>query len=363
MIRVIWLDILFEVRDVSKERKKKSLYFRYFILYSTIFLIPMFIMTFLLYRGVVNKLKQDIEDSYRSKLQYNMGTIVDTHKKLNELALLMQFNSELTTSMMSGSTIDKARGIEQLKRYQSEYKEIDDIYVYYKNTEKVYSPDGMTLLHNLITHNKKFNMWTNFLNDISSHERFKTVFFPNNQIDGALSLAFIFNVKSVLPTTSDMTIVFIISNSEMVNQISQQHSDAQSNIYVYTPDRKRWLSIENMVIDDNTIEEVVTCYNNEKTKKLHSYSTKSGESYSFIGLICPILNIEYISIASDSHLMRPFYNTRDSVILIVITLIVLGIAAAIAFTSNSYLPIKRLYNSVINLKQKPPSKDTLQGED
>ena len=136
---------------VTKTKTRiSSLFFKYFLSYLLIFLIPFTIISLSFYLVSTNNLREAIIDSNMVKLEQVRDFVSDRMSELRNLAVRISLDNQLTPYKLSQPFPSK-EGIKQLLTYETSNSLIDTLVLTFNDVPTLYSSRGTTEVYNLVS--------------------------------------------------------------------------------------------------------------------------------------------------------------------------------------------------------------------
>lgn len=138
---------------------KSKLLLKYTLSYVLIFLIPLTLVTLLVYESAVKSLRIEIEQSNVNQLNQVKTTIDARMAELLDIASKIAYDQKLTPYMVKHS-LYSADAIETLDQYKANSSILEDLFLYYHNESVIYAPAGMTNVKVVFERMYKYEQWT-----------------------------------------------------------------------------------------------------------------------------------------------------------------------------------------------------------
>lgn len=151
---------------------KSKLLLKYTLSYVLIFLIPLTLVTLLVYESAVKSLRIEIEQSNVNQLNQVKTTIDERMAELLDIASKIAYDQKLTPYMVH-HPLYSADAIQTLDQYKANSSILEDLFLYYHNDSVVYTPAGMTNINVLFERMYKYERWTkeHMLKDLNELKR------------------------------------------------------------------------------------------------------------------------------------------------------------------------------------------------
>ena len=114
--------------------KLQSTFYKYFVSYIIIWIIPLGFLSWILYQTSIINLQDEIERSSYYKLSQIRDVIDQRIIELQKVALEINRNWSLKPFVISSDTYKTMQGIDELSKYKASNMFLCEIYLYYRNT-------------------------------------------------------------------------------------------------------------------------------------------------------------------------------------------------------------------------------------
>ncbi|WP_054955611.1 helix-turn-helix domain-containing protein [Paenibacillus dakarensis] len=136
---------------------KSKLLFKYTLSYIAIFLIPLVILTVFIYQNAVITLRSEIEQSNVNQLTQAKIIIDERMKELQDQASRIAYDKQLTPYWVHHPYYSR-ESIEALGKYKATSSIVNELFLFFRDDEKIYSTEGLENL-DVFTRRYKFHSW------------------------------------------------------------------------------------------------------------------------------------------------------------------------------------------------------------
>ncbi|MCY7484383.1 helix-turn-helix domain-containing protein [Paenibacillus alvei] len=137
---------------------RSKLLLQYIWSYILIFLIPLVVLTIFIYQNAVNNLRSEIEQSNVNQLNQVKLNIDSRMTELRDIASRIAYDEQLTPYMIRHPYYSRD-AISALGKYKANSSILEELFLYYRNTQAIYSPKGMTNVNVLFEQYYLFEDW------------------------------------------------------------------------------------------------------------------------------------------------------------------------------------------------------------
>ncbi|NBD24610.1 helix-turn-helix domain-containing protein [Paenibacillus glycinis] len=217
-------------------RFKSKLLLTYTLSYILIFLVPLSGVTFVIYRNATANLRAEIEQSNVNQLSQVRLSIDTQMTNLLETANNISFDEHLTKYMVSHPYYGRD-AIASLARYKTNNTILEELFLYYRGDDRIYSNSGMTDLDLVFDKLFRFEHWQpgeikQALNDTT----FNTVRPAENAIvrsRGESMLAMLVPIKTNDPYPYG-TVLYLIKEAQLTGVMDSILNDFSGSSYIFS---------------------------------------------------------------------------------------------------------------------------------
>jgi two-component system, response regulator YesN len=326
-----------------KRFNRLSIFYKYLISYLFIFILPLIIMTVFLYKNNVVNLQKDIESSNLSKL-IQVKEFTDMRiKELELTSIKIGLDNRLIPYMMRNDSSKAEEGINELGRYKANNMFVEDILLYFRGDEIIYSPQGVSSLNTLtdytyrLTKEKK----ESFIEQIKTIKL--PVIKPSEKVDVYQTgvkefITYMHPVANNLPEPF-ATAIFFIRKETFGKMIKDILGEFEGATYILDPNR-------NILVSENSGSSIKLHSINELTSYFQRNGVQniklSGENYSIVNTKSDSTGWIFVTIMPTNQFFKKAIYMKTLILLIVLVLMVLGVGVAVTLSIHNYKPIKKL---------------------
>ncbi|WCF08546.1 helix-turn-helix domain-containing protein [Paenibacillus thiaminolyticus] len=218
---------------------KSKLLFKYILSYLSIFLVPLIVMTFIIYQNAVNNLRSEIEQSSISQLEQAKRNIDGRMKELEEIAARISFDSKLTPYMVRHDYYG-GEAIDTLDKYKANSSIVNEMFLYFHGDDVIYSSRGMMSVDTMFDFVYDFSSWNKntFVRDLNAVK--VPTMRPTEQVTvnrhgQNRMLAYLVPI----PTNQGYkhgTVTYLIEESMLTGMMESVLSNFQGNAYIFDQD-------------------------------------------------------------------------------------------------------------------------------
>ena len=136
---------------------KSKLLLKYTLSYIAIFLIPLIVLTVFIYHNAVNTLRSEIEQTNVNQMTQAKRVIDERMKELQDIASRIAYD-ELLTRYWVSHPYYSLESIAALSKYKAASSIMDELILFFRGDEKIYSTQGLENLE-VFTRRYKFDSW------------------------------------------------------------------------------------------------------------------------------------------------------------------------------------------------------------
>ncbi|UOQ91888.1 helix-turn-helix domain-containing protein [Halobacillus shinanisalinarum] len=349
---------------MGKFKKIKSrLFYKYFVSYLIIFLIPFIAMSVMVYHNSVVSLKEEIEQSNINKLK-QVKDMTDTRmKELRKIAARISFDPQLTPYMVSHGYYG-SEAIQELEKYKANSSIIEELFLYYQGDDVIYSSKGLNSLETFAQSIYHFDHWKKeeLINDLNSIQKPVVLPADNVTINNNDHNRFITYLYPIPPNdpVSHGTVMFLIKESVITGLIENILGEFQENVYIFD-EKNRILTSESNgnLINENNFDPLASSESGIHTAEIDD------KEYSFVTVNSKVSGWTFVSAMPTSQFLSKFAQAQTLIIMTLLLIVVAGLVAATVLSIKHYRPIQSLFeyvskkNSDVQGKKKRNELDSL----
>lgn len=330
--------------------KNKSVLYKLLLSYFLIFVLPLIAMTGMLYKTAVVDVKKEIINSNLHKLNQLRDTVELRIRELDYLALKIRFNPRLTPSVMSGNEYRQFEGINQLDLYKSSNAFIDNLFVYYRGSDRIYSAEGFYSL----------DTWVKFIYKLDDSQSMELVNYistlaePSVKTDmeseesGGGGDKFVTYLYPIFHQKGEPTavVMFLIPKENFYKMIRDMLGDLPGGMFVFDKDDNVVVSTDNrdFKYDGRDVETIT----NNKSPGIHAI-TLGNKEHTLINVTSDAANLTFVAAIQTPQLFKEATYMGTVILELALSLLTFGIFIILIISNKGYKPIKELMG-YINLQ-------------
>lgn len=339
---------------------KSRLFLKYISSYLLILLIPLILLTVIIYNSAVNNLRSQIEQSHLNQLNQTKAIVDNLVNQLHDIASRVSYDEQLTRYQVHDPYFGRY-AINTLKSYKSTSPLINEMFLYFHNDDSIFSTAGMSGL-SVFTEKFSFRNWKSeqVVQDLNE-VRFPAVRPVNlvgkNRSLNQSMLAFLVPITPNSPNPHG-TLMFLIKESELTALINSILGSYQGSSFIF----------------DNTGQVLAANYNHEgalpdedlKTLTtlmpgIHSLNV-GGQANSVVSVKSEQNGWQFVTMMQSSQFFSNVLHIRSLIAIIFSALLAAGSIAALLLARKQYNPIFDLVQFA-NSKSGSPVEENLHGRD
>lgn len=333
---------------------KSKLLLKYTISYVLIFLIPLTLVTLLVYESAVRSLRIEIEQSNVNQLNQVRTTIDERMAELLDIASKIAYDQKLTPYMVH-HPLYSADAIRTLSQYKANSSILEDLFLYYHNDSVIYAPAGMTNVNVIFERMYKYERWTReqMLKDLN--ELKQPVMRPAETVNvyshSDPMLTYLVPIKPNDQYPYGI-VVYLMKESKLTGVMESILSDFSGGSFIF--DQKGETLTVNHRGTSLPAEDLAGLPSLEPG--IHSL-TLNHDKYSVVVVKSDYNGWTYVTTMPSYQFFSRVAHIKELVFMIFCVTAITGIAAAMLLAKRQYHPIKDLLEFA---KLKPGSSGELQ---
>ncbi|WP_240941000.1 helix-turn-helix domain-containing protein [Paenibacillus sp. HB172176] len=320
-------------------RFKSKLLVTYTISYILIFLVPLSCVTFIIYHNATSNLRSEIEQSNVNQLNQVRLSIDNQMNNLLETANTISFDEHLTRFMISHPYYSRD-AIASLARYKTSNTMLEELFLYYRGDDRIYSSQGMTDLDLVFNDMFRFERWQPEEIKKALNETAITTVRPAEYVTISSrkenKLAMLVPIK-----TNDSspygTLLFIVKEEQLTGVMDSILNDFSGSSYI--------LSATGEVMTAKYRGDALQGHDLTALAKLEPgiHSTVMGdERYSVVTVKSGVNGWTYVTAIPSYQFFEQVGQIRTIILLVFMITALVGIAAATLLARRQYHPIRDL---------------------
>ncbi|WP_020620902.1 helix-turn-helix domain-containing protein [Paenibacillus daejeonensis] len=320
---------------------KSRLFLRYMSSYLLVLLIPLICLTLLIYKNAASNLRSEIEQSHLNQL-LQAETIVNSHmKQLGSISSYAAYDERLARYRLNDPYY-VLEANEALKHYKATSPIIEDMLLYYRGDNRIFSTEGMNTLE-VFSQTFTFRNWSadsiiEDLNDLQYATMRPADQFNRKPGFNQSMLAYLVPITPNSPTPHG-TLLYVIRESELTGLIASILGNYQGSSYI--------VDSEGQILAANSNrEEALSSQELQRLATLepgiHNLSV-SGVDHSVVSVKSNQNSWQYVTLMPSAQFFGNVLHIRTFIILLFSAVVVLGGLFALLLARRQYHPILNLF--------------------
>ena len=323
---------------VRNTKMNISLFFKYFLSYLLIFLIPFTIISFSFYYISINNLRGEIINSNISKLEQVRDFTDNRLSELRQLSVQISLNNRLTPYKLSQPYTLK-EGISELKTYEASNSIIDTLILTYFGDPTLYTTRGTTTVENLMQNmfaisEEEYPFFIEGLEQITE-PTLRTIKL-NRANQDIKALVYV----CPIPPQSDYSVgavVFFLKADKLSQLTTNILGDFEGSTYIYDN------SYNVIATSNGTGADFQEFASNLPTDYSGVIKGKfQGEDYSFVTVQSQENKLFFASTMPTAQFYKRTATLRSIIIILLVVTAILGIFVTIRLSLRHYRPVHSL---------------------
>jgi len=329
-------------------KSRSSLFYKYLLSHMIIFLVPFIVVSAIFYHKSVESLHNEIIRSNVNKLNQLKDMMNARTTELEEIAMMISFDSRLTPYKVSTPYFD-GQAINELKRYKVSSLIADDLLLYYEHLDQVYSPSGSGSLE----------VFADSIYSLAKadSDKFKQTIKALAQSDiRSMQLIsqkkpaehpYIAYLYPIPPHSLDAygSVIFLIKQEKLTSLIDEMLGDFKGSVYIFN-EHKEMLASHNSGkhIQLDNIPLFASAYEGITDEQVN------GQKYSIITSQSDVNGWKFIIAIETAQFYGEVASLKMFIFIILLVIALAGIGLALLLTVKQYTPIRNLAHSLKSKK-------------
>ncbi|WP_135557109.1 helix-turn-helix domain-containing protein [Paenibacillus cymbidii] len=326
---------------------KSRMFYRYLLSYLLIFLFPLIALGYLMYGNAVASLRSEVKDSNLHKLEFVKDTLDGQIKTLGQTAAKIAFDPQLTSFAVKNGGYNSREAIARLQNYRDNSYILDDVMLYYRGDDSIYSATGLQSLYTLTHYIYKFSNWQEdaFYRDINTVAQAtirsaEVVSVNNNESRRELTYLFPIPVNALQPLG---TVMFLVRESTLTEPIERLLGEYDGSIFVWDENRTLLASgSRNLALSDAARDRIVDTRYATGVYDL----TLDRQSLSLATVTSADTGWTFSIVMPADQFMQRVVAVKTLILYALLAVLFVGVVLAALLSSNSYRPIRHLVEHV-----------------
>lgn len=321
---------------------KSKLLLKYTLSYIAIFLIPLVIMTVFIYLNAAKTLRSEIEQTNINQLTQAKVVIDERMRGLQEMATRIAYDEQLTRYLVHHPYYSR-EAIGALAKYKATSSIVDQIFLFFRGDDVIYSAQGMEGL-DVFTKRYKFDTWdkTDLIRDLNAV--LTPTMRPAEQVDQGTQtqtsmLAYLVPITPNSPNAHG-TVMYLIHESNLNGLINSILGNYQGMTYIF--DNNGQVLASNYSGESITDTDIASLY--KLTPGTHSLHLNQ-ESYSVVSVKSDT-GWTYVTAMPSHQFFSRLVHIQTLIFLVFSLVVAMGTILAIMLARKQYHPISDLMEFV-----------------
>ncbi|WP_249730720.1 helix-turn-helix domain-containing protein [Paenibacillus sp. J2TS4] len=327
--------------------KGSKLFWRYFLYYILTLMIPLSILGGIIFHNVTNMLMDDIIETNQNMLR-QVREIVDTRlDEIGNISFQISSNPNLAPHMLRSSAYREMQGKYELKNYMSSTSFINDILLYIRGEDIIYSPYSTYTVSRLMQTKYNYLNWTTD----ELYETLNTLTIPeirpkedvliqtgNTTVDEYGMISFLVPIP-VYSNYSYGTLLFQVRESTLVELIQDVLSQYQGSSIILDRKGREIASLQRNEMTD--IEDIAR-FAMSHPKGNSEIVRLNGHELLISVVTSDKFGWSYVTWVPTVKIMKEVRQNQLSALIGLIVVLVLGCCLTFYFSLRLYNPIRQL---------------------
>ncbi|GGE01972.1 helix-turn-helix domain-containing protein [Paenibacillus nasutitermitis] len=319
---------------------KSKVFQRYVYSYLIIFFVPFIVMILFIYHQTEQRWNVEIEQANKNKLLQASEQTYSRIKEMNQIAARITYDSDLTPYMVS-HPYSSRDAIEKLGIYKSSTAIIDEILLFYRDSQNMYSDRGYysvdTMLKRVLgADDAQKERFLNLIKGLKTTTVLPADYFgaAGNKRPGTMLF-----LCPIPPhdTNKHGTVIFFVKNDVFQNMIQGTLGDFEGNVYITNANNDMILSRskdgELEFKDLDSVDLSVTGV---------SQATVRHTKYSVVTVHSDEIGWTFVTAMPTAQFFKKAFHFPILLLIIAVWLILTGLILALFFAIRQYRPVNRM---------------------
>ncbi|MGZ9583276.1 helix-turn-helix domain-containing protein [Paenibacillus marinisediminis] len=320
-------------------RFKSKILLKYTVSYLLIFLVPLTVVTVTVFKNSGDTLRSEIEQSNLNQLTQVKMSIDERISKLNETAALISFDEQLTPYNLRDPYYSRD-AIKALDRYRVNNPSVEEIFIYIRGDENIYSSRGLTNTKSLFEDTYQFEKWAasdllRELNEVQYPYLRPAEKMTSYSREQSL-LAYLVPITPNSPYPH-ATVMYFVDESYLTGLMDSILNDFTGNSYIFDQNGQ--------ILTENNHGDILPAEDLEQLSVLEPgiHSLKlNNRMHSVVSVHSEEFGWTYVTAMPSFQFYDRMIHVQTWIIAIFLIVVLLGIPIAIRVAKQQYHPLKDL---------------------
>ncbi|MFC5652337.1 helix-turn-helix domain-containing protein [Paenibacillus solisilvae] len=318
---------------------KSRLFLQYMLSYLIILLVPLVLLTVLIYQSAASNLRTEIERAHLNQLDQARTTVDARMSELSEIASRISYDNRLTSYRVHDAYYS-SEAINALGQYKATSSIIGEAFLYFHGDDRIYSTAGMSSLE-VFSQRYNFHNWSpQALKQDLNQMKFPTMrpadlVMRNESLEQSL-LAYMVPITPNSPNPHG-TLLYLIDESEFRGLISSILGNYQGLTYVF--DNKGHVLTANQQGESLSTADTQQLF--AQPGGIHSQRL-NGKTHSVVSVKSELNGWTYVTAMESSQFFSSVSHIRSVILFIFVIVLAAGAIIALMLALRQYFPISDL---------------------
>jgi len=324
-------------------RYKSKLLFRYILSYVSIFLIPLVILTLIIYQNAVDNLRSEIEQKNVNQLAQAKTVIDGRMKELHDIASRISYDEQLTPYRVQHPYFSR-EAIAALDKYKATNSIVSELFLYVRGDENIYSTQGMEHL-DVFSQRYKFHRWSKEalrqdINEVKRPTIRPSEWVSQNQLVQKSLLTFMVPITPNKPYPH-ATVLYFIDETSLTDLIDSVLGDFHGMTYIFD-DQGQVLAAN---VREEAIDDADAASLFELASGIHSIHL-NGQPHSVVSVKSEANGWTYVTSMPSDQFFSRIFHIRTFILMVFSIVVAFGTLFAVLLARRQYFPISDLMEFV-----------------
>lgn len=324
---------------MNPKRTSSRLLRSYMLSYLLIFLIPLILITVLVYQSAVKSLRTEIEQSNVNQLSQVRMTIDGRMKELSDIAARISYDNNLTAYMVKHPYYSR-ESINTLAQYRANSSIVDELFLYFHDDTVIYSSQGLSNVNVVFGRTYQFNNWT----EAQINHDLNKINYPMTRLTEQLGThsrqrSMLLHIVPIKPTDAYpyASVVYLIEESKLTGMMDSILNDFKGNSYIF--DHKGQVLTVNNHDQPVQNEELNTL--SGLGEGIHSMML-NGKPQSVVAVTSEQNGWTYVTTMPSDQFFSRIFHIQTLIVLVFALIAIAGIPIAVLLARRQYHPLRDL---------------------
>jgi len=322
--------------------KRVSIFYRYYISYLVLLLVPFIVVGVFVFDNSVNSLNAEIRSMYTYKLNQAANDIEAQFYTMSHIAYDISQSRYFKPSFLNENSYNSIEMLEDFNKYMGHSQIVDDMIYYFKGSRDMYSLDGKYYFDAYMERILEKPQIDELYKKINDTDVPLTLTFKT--IDNSHTIFYIYPISTVNSSmpTMNASVVFIVNQASLWERVQRVAGELEGDIFLFSGKQPLAFSTEDKNVTAFAMKEI------DKNISPNKIGISEYQGTTIMSIASTKGHYNIVLILSSIKFSETVNRLKNINWIILLMLAVLCLLLGAAFAYGNYRPIKLLEMTMKN---------------